>query len=510
MIYRPLKQLLIALLLISIGCSKSQKKTSSPLKELSNEEKANILSKTMQRLLENAEIIPAISITVVGENGILLKKTIGYSDMVNQIPVNEHTNFYLASVTKSFSGLLTHILAKDLNLDLHKDITFYKPFKNFKDQSLFKGISILDLISHQSGLDNDYLSFRLSYSGDYNREDIIRLIEHETFKLPQGKSFNYSNLGYYFLSEILFAEFGKDWKDLIHEKVLEPLKMARTTTTADFNYKRTAMPHLGFSPEQITISQIINTNETMHVAGGIISNSKDLAKFLYIYINNGKVDSTQVLDSNLIKNSYKQLIEIPFEEQKIDGYAYGSGWILKKLFNKELVYHNGAFQGYLSDISFMPNKKIGVAICFNHGFHMSLIHELRKYIYALYLEGDKKAESIINPLFKKLPSYIVEYRKNYNKKLKALTTSNLQLTLPNSTYTGEYFNKNLGTVVIKQTETGLFLRCGNLKGHAMRHQNINCIKVGLTTPLGEDICFELSQDSITGLRYRENLFLKLK
>lgn len=500
----------LSFLFLINSCVDNRPSQSASSNQLSDKEKAEALSKALNQVWEKAGVIPAIGVVVVGKNGVLYDQTIGYSDYIGQIPVNERTNFYQASVTKSFTGLLVHILAKDLQLDLSKQIIHYKPFKDFEDKRKFEGLSILDLITHQSGLDNDYLSFRLSYSGNYTRGEILRLIEQETFKLPQGRCFNYSNLGYYFVSEIIYAEFGKKWDDLLAEKIFEPLKMDKTTTIADFDPSRTAMPHIGFNTKQLRISDVINANKTMHAAGGILSNTGDIARFLSLFINKGKVDGIQLFDSATVMSSYMKEVHIPTTEKNIIGNGYGSGWIWSKIRKKELVYHSGSYQGYVSDISFMPDENIGVAIMINQGLNINLVHELRKYAYTLYLKGEEKANEILQPILKKVPVYLEQSAKEFENVINKQNTKVILLSLPNSSYMGTYRNENYGTIEIVQTQEDLYLKCGNLGSQVYGHSKTDCIKVNLLSPLGENICFKQTDNTVIKLIYNDATFVKIK
>lgn len=46
---------------------------------------------------------------------------------------------------------------------------------------------------------------------------------------------------------------------------------------------------------------------------------------------------------------------------------YGLGWQIGRYKNEKVIYHHGGFPGYRSHISFMPGKRIAVAVLVNDG-----------------------------------------------------------------------------------------------------------------------------------------------
>lgn len=146
-----------------------------------------LLNAFIQHTLEVSEIVPSVSVVVVSGEEVLYKGTFGYADWERQQPATNQSAYYMASCTKAFNGLLAHILAEEGEIALNAPILDYKPFKDFKRKEVFRNITVMDLLSHQSGIDNPYLSFRLAYSGEYTDAEILKLIEEETQVNEAGK-----------------------------------------------------------------------------------------------------------------------------------------------------------------------------------------------------------------------------------------------------------------------------------------------------------------------------------
>src|SRR5690606_23722597 len=123
----------------------------------------------------------------------------------------------------SYTGLLALILEEEGLIDLDAPLTAYKPFKEFKNKELFQDVSIRKLLNHTSGLDNGYITYRDAYTGDKPLETMVMLLEEKTERRKEGQTYSYDNLGYNIFDILLKSEFGKDWRDLLQEKVFAPL-----------------------------------------------------------------------------------------------------------------------------------------------------------------------------------------------------------------------------------------------------------------------------------------------
>ena len=144
------------------------------------QDKSQQLEKFVNQTLEEIDIIPGLSVAVVMDAGIVFTKGFGLSNLETGEKATEKTNFYIASSTKAFNGLLATELAAEGRLDLNRDISTYKPFSEFENREVFEGVSVQDLLSHTSGIDNPYLSFLLAYIGPFRAlnelKNVIRLI----------------------------------------------------------------------------------------------------------------------------------------------------------------------------------------------------------------------------------------------------------------------------------------------------------------------------------------------
>ena len=96
-----------------------------------------------------------------------------YQRVFNAAP--DH-RFYLASVPKSMTALTARLLAQDRKLDLDAPLAKTLPKLELPAPLDTSRMSVRDLLTHRLGFENDAVGWRLSYSGDWTEEKILKLL----------------------------------------------------------------------------------------------------------------------------------------------------------------------------------------------------------------------------------------------------------------------------------------------------------------------------------------------
>ena len=465
----------------------------------------------VEKALEEFSMIPGISVAVSNHEGTIYSRGFGYADIENKVKANEKTNFYIASCTKSFNGLLASILESEGKIDLKEQIINYKPFSAFTNRDLFNGITVMDLLSHQSGLDNEFLSFKLAYSGDYTQDQILDLIENESIANENGKSFEYTNYGYYLLDVLLQAELGESWKDLLKERVFNPIGMEQTTAyMSEVSANQLALPYNGVNADKVEKSRLMKTDETMHAAGGLVSTADDISKFLSFYLNEGNVNGNQLYSKELVKGTYSQQTEATNNRVEIfDIYGYATGWRLGKFNDLKAVHHFGGYVGYFSHMSFLPEKDLGVAVFVNHGMGALIGNLIAEYAYNLYLENDEALKNNHETLESKLPQMLESFRQRMDAHQKKMAERTWQLSLDKEKYAGLYHNYKLGTVEVSLVGDQITVKYGNLIADATPYPTENTMRVELVPGSGSVIGFNLVDSEVKSVSYKSDTFTKI-
>lgn len=474
------------------------------------ERKVDQLNTFVEEVLQRFPQVPGLNLVVVNQDSVLLAKGYGLADVEKRLRADANTSYYIASCTKSFTALLATILSEKGQLDFKKPLSTYAPFKNFKEKSHFDQVTVFDLLTHQSGLENEWLSIPLAYSGLYTRESILHLLEHYTVPKKTGKQFEYTNDGYYLLSILLQEEFGLDWREALREQVFAPLGMQHSSAYySAVEPQQVAMPYLGILANHPERAYLNKTDATMHAAGGIMATAQDLGRWLMFQLNEGKIGGQQVYPAPWLQRTQQTYVANEHKYSAVfQGTGYGLGWRMGTFKQTPVVYHFGGYPGFFSHISFLPEKNLGVALVVNHDQGSVIGNLIAEYAYDLYLGDGAALKQHKEYLRKKLPQLIQSTQDAELKSQAKLAKREWLLSLPQAAYTGQYVHPELGTIVVKQQNNTLELTFGNMRSLATPYTLVESIRLELIPGSGTVVQFQVQNQQVSALKYRGMTFSK--
>ena len=457
------------------------------------------------------ETVPGMSIVFVKDDEILLNQGFGFADLPNRIKSTQETNYYIASCTKSFTALLASILDKEGIIKLNDPLAKYFPHISF-DQQLEAGkITIRDLLTHTSGIENDPLSYRMAYSGIHDLETRITLMkECQPNKAGHG-NFSYTNTGYNIYAIILEKATGRTWKDWLDQEIFQPLRLNRTTaymSKASLEKWPQATPHLGRSVANIEAVYLKKKDNTMQAAGGLITSAEDLGKWLQVQIGDGYIDGKQIFSSSMIQVNRSPIAKGTTRNRIFEGEGYGLGWQIGKYNDNQVIWHFGGFPGFYTHISYLPDQKLGVAVLINEGFAGGrLMNLFASYAYDYFLGTEdvnekykKKAKELAVGLNKALE----KIKKDEQERAERIW----QLSKPLYQYCGTFTNKFFGPVTINQNDSKLMVQHGNLSCIATAFTKPETMRVEMVPGRGEVIEFVIENKEVVGFKYQSTVFKK--
>jgi CubicO group peptidase (beta-lactamase class C family) len=493
------------LLLFSLFCSLSAKSLIAQEKDNSQ-----ALDLFLQKVHLTMQGLPAFSVCVVKNGELDYSKAFGYANVSAKEKNTTNTAFYIASLTKSYTSLLALILEDEGKIKLDDAITKYKPFKTLKNKELYEKISIRELLNHTHGLQNDYITWREAYSGDKSLETSILLLEEKTSKRKEGKVFKYDNLGYNLFAILLKAEFDSDWQVLLQQKVFD--KLCTTATSAymsDVSKKKIslAIPYKFVIDSPIVFQhEIMKTDNMMQAAGGMISSIEDAAKFIAMYQNDGKIKNKKVFDAKLLRRGLESSAEISKKSGNLTIEGYCNGWYAAKYKNQEIRFHAGGFSGAYVKILFLPNKNIGYAFYGNESILAEKVCNLvEEFILDFYLNDGSFDATMYYDKLAELNSELPSVQLAYKKQLDKINSRPWQLSLLKREYTGEFYNKYLGTIIVKTEGSSIIVSMGDLKANATAFTEENSIRVQFANS-GEIIKFNIVDNKVVSLDFQDERF----
>ena len=469
------------------------------------------------RVIDSLNIKFGIGMAVVKDENMVYEGYYGMANYEKNIPVTPQTNFYIASSTKSFTALAILMLEEKGIIDLDAPLASYFPESEFRPELNADKVNLRDLLYHTSGLENNNITFSKAYTGIYTLESLTQnLID---YTIPNTRAaygeFKYSNLGYNIIEIILERELGKTWKQVVQEEVLNPLGMTKTSSNISditrLNWPG-AEPYSDINTngdlKRITLKK---KDSIMHAAGGLISTPRDMAKFLIVEMNDGKLNGKQLFPKGMIPFSQKPHAKQDRKFLDLKRFGYGYGWnIATTPLGDTLVHHYGGFPGTAAQVSFMPEHNVGLSIYANDSMK-GLMSTFLIASYAFdYYAGRENLDAYYDEQLAVLKTRMLAGYKGQKESLAKRAERTWQLELPFEAYAGSYYSNSTGTMIIscnKQNE--LIASMGYLKSEPATPFNLeNSIRVELIPGSGNLVQFYIENGEVTaigfdGLRYNK-------
>ena len=459
------------------------------------------------------ESVPGASVVVVKDGKTVFEKGFGMANIKEKAAFTKETNFYIASCTKAFTALMAAQLDVEGLLSLDDKLIDHFPEISFHDDLEMKKIRLRDLMTHTSGLENGPISFRSAYSGEHSLQKLIELLKvSEPNKAGYG-NFQYTNTGYNIYTLVVEKVLGRPWQDVLAEKVFAPAGMDRTTaymSKAEKHQWEVALPYAGVGKEEIREVYLTKKDNTMQSAGGLITTTSDLGRWLNLQIGLGKLEGRQLFAKELIKNTQTILASNDDPRKPFPSEGYGMGWHVGAYEGQKVVWHYGGFPGAMTHISFMPESGTGVAVFVNDAVAGYRVMNLfANFAYDYLLEGkqvlagyQEEVQGLKSSLNKRI-SKVKEGEDNRKKR-----TWQLSKSFP--FYSGTYVNDLYGTIQIKGEAKKLKAKMGNMHCIATPFTKSETIRVELVPFRGEVIEFIFEEEELVGLKSDGTYFSKVK
>lgn len=321
---------------------------------------AILISKELDSLISNPEINGvSAGIFHKGKTYEFHKGNLNKEDIK---PPTKNTIYKIASLTKTFSGILLAQAINEEKVSLDDDIRNYLKgnFPNLEYQG--HPITFRNLVTHRSCLpiifpnkpeifspsNKEKLPFLITdLQKGFTKKDFFAELHKVRIDTIPGTKFGYSNPGANLLGYCLENIYKMSFEELLRKKILTPLKMDNTKIVLTeeekkflaqgYNGKNQKMP---FEPEM-----------PMKAAGGILSTVEDMNKYMRFHLNQ---------NDEVIKISHKKLLGL-WED-------FDNGFFWQILINEnkpDIVFQNGGAFGTSSWLTLIPKKQIGVFIVTN-------------------------------------------------------------------------------------------------------------------------------------------------
>lgn len=299
--------------------------------------------------------IPGVSVGVVRDGNPVLMKGYGLANVELSVPATEQSVYELASVSKSFTATATMMLVEEGEISLDDSITDYLS----APPAAWKTVTLRHILSHQSGIPSytSVADYWKTTRLDISKNAIIALVSDLPLKFTPGERWSYDNTGYYLLGFMLENVSGKSYAEFLRDRIFVPLEMNATAINnpAAIIKNRVA----GYRLENNTLyNKDYYSPSGTYSAGGWMSSIADMVKW-----------EAALCTEKLLKRSTWEQMWMPYESaqgnEREYGFTQGLGWHLPNYTNRKVVTHNGAIEGFSTNMTRFIDDRIAVIFLCN-------------------------------------------------------------------------------------------------------------------------------------------------
>lgn len=296
-------------------------------KEKNNEGKYDALSTKIDSIISNSDFNGVVAIA---ENDkIKYSNAVGFSNLENETKLHLNDQFVIGSISKQITAVLILREYEKGTIQLEDKIEQY--LKEI-EQPWAKDVSIHHLLTHTHGIEelNQALAFEV------------------------GTKFQYSQLGYELLAQILESVTNKSFQELSKE-LFELFDLNNSFHPKSKGYKKLVNGYVEEENGRLVFSE--NSLYNYPAAGSFISNAEDLIKWNYL------LHSKQLLNKEtlaLMKTNYATRNHPIFET-----IVYGYGLLFKKGESNSQIGALGYTPGFVSAAYYYPKSKLNLIVLQN-------------------------------------------------------------------------------------------------------------------------------------------------
>jgi len=371
------------------------------------------IKKMVQHIISEFKI-PGMSVGIIKDDKVILNEGFGTTGGEGTSKVDGDTNFFIGTLTKAFTSLLTGQLIDEKKI---KPYGFDTPIRYVLcDDESFKDlgdVSFRDLLAHRTGQPHFGHDLAAMCSG-FKRSELLERLPFAEKAVPLRVRLLYSNLMVMAAGELISRIAGESskcakdsktmWEDLVKSRIFDKLGMERTFVDPKLakqskNIATPFMTQLDKTLKKVTVEDVGTLLDVIGPAGKIISNNRDMLKWIKLHLNGGKLGSKTLISNETLLDM--QLVSMPLslagyspllnhnlyhrfhsktakEDITIDIEGFGLGWIVENYRGYRTLWHTGFAPGTSTHISLIPDANVGIVVMGNRD-HVNLVLQLLTY-----------------------------------------------------------------------------------------------------------------------------------
>lgn len=307
-----------------------------------------------------AEHIPGIALGIVRDGQVSHLRGYGTADDSGRV-VTPQTPFLIGSLSKSMTALAILQLVEAGKLELDAPVQRYLPWFTVADRDASARITLRHLLHQTSGFppnaDNDAIARAETGPGALEHE--VRALRDVQLAGSPGERHRYSNANYMVLGLLVQAASGEPYASYLENHILRPIGMTHSFTSKDAarEYGLASGHRYWFG---FPVASELPYPEGGLAAGYVISTAEDMARYLTMIQNGGRVGNRALV----LPTRMAELLQ-PGAEAGGPNVFYAMGWTVAQDGDVRVVGHAGGTFNFRAAMGVMPDRGLGYVLLMN-------------------------------------------------------------------------------------------------------------------------------------------------
>lgn len=283
--------------------------------------------------------IPGAAIAIVKDGAIAMTRTYGYADLEAMRPVDDHTLFIMASISKTMAVTRAMELVEQGLLDLDVPVETYLAYPVRHPSYPDVAITMRMLLTHTSGLEDNFALLGMATTS--GSDPTVTLADFaEGYVVPggayydptnwntrPGTSYDYCNAGFGVVGAVIEAAGDAPFNIQTEMGILEPLAMdGAGWFLSEVDASRLATPYAYNGRSYYALAQ---SGFAFYPASSLRVSVVGLSRFLIAIGNGGELDGTRILTQESVDEMLRHQVpgidtrqDLTFRERYVNGHLY--------------------------------------------------------------------------------------------------------------------------------------------------------------------------------------------
>lgn len=322
--------------------------------------------------------VPGLALGIV-HDGTASIRGLGVTNLEDPLPINAHTVFPIASISKTFAATAMMRLVEQGKVDLRAPVRTYLPDFRVRDEAVSRDVTIWHLLTHTGGWEGQVSG---PERGEETLKNFVASITDLMQVAPPAAAWSYNNAGFSIAGRVIEAVTGMSINRAMRELVFQPLGLEHAGTTAgDFITQRFAAGH---STRDGTTALIRPFSPSVSVtAGGVGLCMTDLLAYARFHMGDG----TSAKGERILKRESLELLRTAQLRKQSTDDDIGIGWHLRTVGAVRTASHGGTLSGHLLLLEIVPERNFAVALLTNANTGWRVIQEVEREALKTYLDA---------------------------------------------------------------------------------------------------------------------------